>query len=118
MNIDPNLLTTALTSAAVGAIVAAVIGQIGQYFDRAQKKELADMELKKLLFTKAVDVAMADHDLMLELAKLRGGGFIPPAAVTVTKQFEYMKHIYEEGNVPDEVLKLIQEQIDELNKRP
>lgn len=122
MNIDPNLvsvLVTALNTTAVGAIATACILQVGQFFDRRQKKELAADDRKKLLLTKAVELTISDRTLDLEIAKATrtGGAIIPPAAVNVTKYLEYLEHIYDEGTVPPEVMSTMQKQVDQHNAR-
>jgi hypothetical protein len=118
MHVTPEQMFTVITSAAIATVISALITQVGLWFDRRQKSELAKLNVKKSLFNKAIDLALADRGLQLEIAKATktGGGIIPPAAVSVAQHFQYLNHIYENGTVPDEVIQIIQQQIDEQKK--
>ena len=109
--------TDILFSAATGATVSAVIIQLGLFFERKQKDALAERARKDLIFQKAIEMAVADRELDLEIAKRGGRNILPPLAITVTKHFEYLLHIYENGTIPPEVIELTEKQIEKDNQR-
>jgi hypothetical protein len=85
---------TVITSAAVGAISAAVLNIVGQALERRSRR-------KELLLAKAIDVAVDRSRLVFEVAKAsHGSADIGDAAVYAATYYRWFDHVLRHGKLP------------------
>lgn len=90
-------MTIIITSAAVGAIVAALINLIGQYFERRSRR-------KELLLSKAVEMAIERARFTFDVAKASNAcADIPDQAVMAATYYQWLKHLLDRDELPPNV---------------
>ncbi len=92
---DSDQLATIITSAAVGALSAAIITFIGQVLDRRARR-------KELLLSKAIELAMARREMIMRVVEQTSGttAELWDDAVLSAEYFTVLKHLIEKGDLP------------------
>lgn len=87
-------MTIIIASAAVGAIVAALINLIGQYFERRSRR-------KELLLSKAVEMAIERARFTFDVAKASNASAdIPDQAVMAATYYQWLEYLLDRGKLP------------------
>ena len=90
-------MITIITSAAVGAIVSALINIVGQYFERESRR-------KELLLSKAVEMAIERARFTFDVAKASNArADIPDQAVMAATYYQWLKDILYRDKQPQDV---------------
>jgi|WetSurMetagenome_2_1015567.scaffolds.fasta_scaffold08675_2 hypothetical protein len=93
MEID---IATIVTSAAVGAVVAAGINLIGQMLERRARR-------KEMLVAKAIELAIHRTDMILHLSKETGrGAEMIDSAVNAVGYYKLLDHLWRKGKLDPE----------------
>lgn len=93
---DINPWITVVTSAAVGALVSAGIGFLGQYLERRARR-------KELLLTKAIDLAFRRTDVMFRIAERNNRGMVVRDDASLTGDYyRILEHLFEHGVLPSD----------------
>jgi hypothetical protein len=91
---NPSTFNTVLTSAAVSTIIAGIASLIGQAVERRARR-------KELIFVKAVELAKANRDYMLQLGKDMGGGVtIHDYAPYAEMYYWLLQELEDKGKLP------------------
>lgn len=94
-----SLIAVIITSAAVGAVVSALINLLGQYLERKARR-------KELFFTKALEMAVQHTEIQMRVAEKSG----KPVALydNVIKAeiyYLWLRHLCEHGELPSDAQK-------------
>jgi len=101
-----NLTVTILASTVTAAVVTAVFGLLGQKLER-DARVLAQREMEKArsretIFTQSVELAKANRQFTMELAKEMGGGMtIHDYAVYAEMYYWLLMELHDKGKLPE-----------------
>jgi hypothetical protein len=92
-------LVTVITSAAVGAIIAAGINFLGQLLERRARR-------KELLIAKAIEIAIDRTRMALQMAKdFKMSAEIPDSAVNAVDYYRMLEHLWDTGKLHPDIEK-------------
>lgn len=84
-----------VTSAAVGALVSAVVNALSAWLERSARR-------KELLLTKAIDLSVQRTDLVLKLSDKMGKRAEIHDTVTLAEvYFQWLRHLLDKGRLPE-----------------
>jgi len=90
-----NLTVTILASTVTAAVVTAVFGLLGQKLER-------DARSRERIFTQSVELAKANRQFTMELAKEMGGGMmIHDYAVYAEMYYWLLMELHDKGKLPE-----------------
>src|SRR5437870_9424124 len=91
-------IATVVTSAAVGAVSAAIVNDIGQALERRSRRQ-------EILLAKAVELAVERVRLVFEAAKSAGqdAGLVDPG-VTCATYYRWLRHLLDTGEPADDAV--------------
>lgn len=88
-----------ITSAAVGAVVSALINLLGQYLERKTRSQ-------ELLFTKALEMAVQHTEILMRVAEKSGKAVaLYDNVIKAETYYGWLKHLYESGQLPSDAKK-------------
>jgi hypothetical protein len=91
-------LSTVITSAAVGAVTAAVVNIIGQALERRSRR-------KELLLAKAVELAVERVRFAFEVAKASSqGAALKDPGITCATYYKWLRHLLDKGELPSDAV--------------
>lgn len=89
-------IATVVTSAAVGAVAAAIVNLIGQWLERRSRS-------RELLLAKAVELAIERSRFAFEVAKASGqSATLRDHAELAATYFRWLNHILAKGILPED----------------
>ena len=94
MNFPTNLTVTILASAATAAVVTGAFALLAQRLERNTRR-------KEIIFTKSVELAKANREFVLAVAKEMGGGTIYDYAVYAEMYYWLLTELHDKGKLPE-----------------
>jgi hypothetical protein len=86
--------TTILTSAVVGALVAALIQLVGQWAERRARR-------RELIFKFAVEAARVNNELTFHMAReTKNTAYLKDHVVMAANYYPLVSHIFDKGKLP------------------